>query len=212
MTCGPTIWMPQVFLAGDLMWELMPTSFADHNSRDGKKSVVIRSFDGPILILIKSFPQTNHSAFRLFPAFPYTLPNKDPTHHTKSFNTPCSLTCLTWWPSSLLNATLSFAPAPTVKVSILARQAAITSSSSLFSKASSFESSWQSLSQSFAQTQSTQFQQSVSQMYSSYQSIMTTSQQFYASQYQAQLLRMFYHYLSNAMDPLTNPILSTAIL
>ncbi|POW07349.1 hypothetical protein PSHT_09998, partial [Puccinia striiformis] len=72
---------------------------------------------------------------------------------------------------------LSFARAPTVKVSILAHQAAITSSSSLFSEASIFESSWQSLSQSFAQTQSVCKQQAsfsvvyqlIQTLYQSYQ-------------------------------------------
>ncbi|KAI9600392.1 hypothetical protein H4Q26_000175 [Puccinia striiformis f. sp. tritici PST-130] len=156
MTCGPTILMPQVFLGGDLVWELLPTSFADHKLGDGIKCVVLRStlWPHPHQVIRHLLQRAMFSNSSYLVAF--------------------------------LVASFSFgAHAATVKPSLSARQAAIASTSSSFSETSSFESSWQSLSQSFAQTQSVcQQQASFSVVYESVQTLYQTYQTAF-NQYQS---------------------------
>ncbi|KAI9616896.1 hypothetical protein H4Q26_010532 [Puccinia striiformis f. sp. tritici PST-130] len=185
MTCGPAIWRPQVFLAGYLVWELLPTSFADHKSRGGIKCFVVSC--GLILILTKSFVFTNPKqaiqSFADFRPFRTLSPPKIPLTHKVLQRAMFSNS--SYLVAFLVSALSIGVQAATVKPSLSARQAAMASSSSSFSETSSFESSWQSLSQSFAQTQSVcQQQASFSVVYESVQSLYQSYQSAF-NQYQS---------------------------
>ncbi|KAI9599938.1 hypothetical protein KEM48_000049 [Puccinia striiformis f. sp. tritici PST-130] len=186
MTCGPTILMPQVFLGGDLVWELLPTSFADHKLGDVLQRAMFSNSSYLVAFLVASFSFGAHAA---------TVKPSLSARQAAIASTSSSFSETSSFESSWQSLSQSFAQTQSVCQQQASFSVVYESVQTLYQTYQTAFNQYQSCSMcNTALAQSgfqTQFQQSVTQMYSSYQSIMTTSQQFYGSQYQSQLLPIF---------------------